>query len=183
MTAGSPPSTTATTELVVPRSMPITFAMSSVSPSVKCLARTARSRRRGHRRRLSAGDGLHHVDLDLLRLDLLDLRHADGEDTIPIARLDLVRLHRDRQGQGPLELPDPALPPLVAVLLRYRVRASLGPHNVHCAGNREADVLLVESGKVHRDHEVVSVPAHVDSQKPDPLSTAGVVRPTDEAVE
>ena len=28
MTAGSPPSTTATTELVVPRSMPITFAMS-----------------------------------------------------------------------------------------------------------------------------------------------------------
>jgi hypothetical protein len=32
MTIGSPPSTTATTELVVPRSMPITLAMSRAFP-------------------------------------------------------------------------------------------------------------------------------------------------------
>src|SRR6266850_2180700 len=54
MTAGSPPSTTATTEFVVPRSMPITFAM-SCSLLSECL---------GLRR------DLDRVDLDLLRLDL-----------------------------------------------------------------------------------------------------------------
>jgi hypothetical protein len=35
MTTGSPPSMTATHELVVPRSMPITLAMSSSAPSRK----------------------------------------------------------------------------------------------------------------------------------------------------
>src|SRR5437762_5480741 len=79
MTVGSPPSTTATTELVVPRSMPITFAMSLVSLNVPGMAprRSRWAEREAGRGEPSppppGTDRLVHVDLDLLRLDLLRL--------------------------------------------------------------------------------------------------------------
>src|SRR5262249_294198 len=109
MTVGSPPSTTATTELVVPRSMPSTFAMCSVSLVVRSrsLLRRRRGRAGGGRCRPRGPPvhrgGLQHVDLDLLGLDLLGLRERHGQHAVAIAGLDLVGLHRDRQRQRPLE--------------------------------------------------------------------------------
>src|SRR5215471_2517044 len=153
MTAGSPPSTTATTELVVPRSMPITFAMCHVSPLWIFLARASAgggpSLSRRHLR------SLRNVDLDLLGSDLLGLGQADGQHAIAIARLDLVGLNRNRELEGPLEFPEPPLRAVVVVLLRLLVPATLALEGQQVAGDGQMDVLLVEPGQVCRYHELV----------------------------
>src|SRR5437867_10445030 len=68
ITVGFPPSTTATTELVVPRSMPITFAMFESPFSLVSIA-TERVTR-PLRRQLGTND-LADVDLDRLGLHFL----------------------------------------------------------------------------------------------------------------
>src|SRR5438552_4298318 len=93
MTVGSPPSTTATTELVVPRSMPITFAMFRVYPPVNGRA-GARAGGRGANP-LPPRRRLHHVDRDLLGLDLVGLGERDGQHAVAIAGLDVAGLDRD----------------------------------------------------------------------------------------
>src|SRR6266496_2995087 len=105
MTVGSPPSTTATTEFVVPRSIPITFAMSSLS----CLevSRQRRARRGSEPRRLPAA--LLHVDLDLLGLYRLHLRQRHGEHTVAVRRPNLVRLYGDGDLEDSLHAPGPSL--------------------------------------------------------------------------
>src|SRR5215813_1461681 len=147
MTAGSPPSTTATTELVVPRSMPITLAMSRVSPPSKCLVPSRRDRRERIAPPPPALSPLRHVDLDLLWLDLLGLGQLDGQHAIAIARFDLVRLHRDGQWKSPFEFPEPPLPSVVALLLDLLAPVALAPHGQHVTGDGEMDVLLVEPGQ------------------------------------
>src|SRR5258708_28742071 len=77
ITLGLPPSTTATTELVVPRSIPITFAMSSLPLPARPGAGPggpAAPRPPSH---------LQNVDLDFLLLDLVPLRqpHFDHPAT------------------------------------------------------------------------------------------------------
>src|SRR6266498_166190 len=93
ITVGFPPSTTATTELVVPRSMPITFAMSN-PPSP-----WSRSRRSGRAARsVQPGtNDLVDVDLDRLGLHFLSFRQLDLEHSVTIGRLDLLGLHGHRQ--------------------------------------------------------------------------------------
>src|SRR6266481_2363980 len=72
ITVGLPPSTTATTEFVVPRSMPITFAMSNPpSPWSFYGDGAGRSAPSRHSRQL---DRLDDVDLDRLGLYLFHLR-------------------------------------------------------------------------------------------------------------
>src|SRR5438876_6450464 len=72
ITVGLPPSTTATTEFVVPRSMPITFAMSCPFPLQD---------RRGTDTGPPPG-ALRKIDLDLSRLDLFSLRQLHLEDAV-----------------------------------------------------------------------------------------------------
>src|ERR1051325_2175460 len=103
MTVGFPPSTTATTLFVVPRSIPITFGM------ILCLQSSELSRPSPHRGRRGPRPPpphvpeLQHVDLDLARLELLGLRELDREHAVAICRLDLVALHRERQLHAALE--------------------------------------------------------------------------------
>src|SRR5881628_3714208 len=81
MTVGSPPSTTATTELVVPRSMPITFAMCRCLSSLESCSRRCEAGGGADHPRSSAGASLsRHVDPDLLGLDLLGLGKGDRQD-------------------------------------------------------------------------------------------------------
>src|SRR5207249_207179 len=143
MTVGSPPSTTATTELVVPRSMPITFAMFRVYPPVKGRA-GARAGGRGANP-LPPRRRLHHVDLDLLGLDLVGLGERDGQHAVAIAGLDVAGLDRDRQGQRPLELPEPPLAAVVALLLRLLRPPPLAPERQHVPGDGQVNVLLAET--------------------------------------
>src|SRR5262249_53087963 len=109
MTVGSPPSTTATTEFVVPRSIPITFAMSSLS----CLevSRRRRARRGSEPRRRPAA--LLHVDLDLLGLYRLHLRQRHGEQAVVVRRPNLVRLDGNGELKDSLHAPAPSLDPEV----------------------------------------------------------------------
>src|SRR6185503_18044998 len=100
ITVGLPPSITATTELVVPRSMPITFAISAVLPSRSRLG----SRRRGPSGAPSVSSVLVDLDLDLAGLQLFGLRQGDLQNPIAIAGLHLVGLYRHRQLDEPLEL-------------------------------------------------------------------------------
>src|ERR1700730_4819588 len=112
MTAGPPPSTTATTEFVVPRSMPITFAM-SCSLLSECLDQVA----------APAGPAqscpgppapllgvLGRLDLDFLRLVLFRLRKVHPQHPVPVRRLDLpsVAWHRQRERGLALSEPTPA---------------------------------------------------------------------------
>src|SRR4029453_16597149 len=106
ITVGFPPSTTATTELVVPRSMPITFAMSNPP------CHWSRSRRSGRAARsvLSPGtNDLADVDLDRLGLHFLSLRQLDLEHSVAIGRRHLLGLDGHRQPHAALELPVDAL--------------------------------------------------------------------------
>src|SRR6185503_4689687 len=108
MTVGLPPSTTATTEFVVPRSMPITLAMICPAPFLGvCFVRarygcTSFRSWRGlvpppNLPRLNRRDmRLQDVDLDLARLHFLDLRQRHRQHTVAIGRLHLVGLHRHR---------------------------------------------------------------------------------------
>src|SRR6516164_2983634 len=95
ITVGLPLSTTATTELVVPRSMPITFAMSN-PPSPWSLWR-----RSGSARPVASScpcdrldcDRLDDVDLDFPGFHFVCLRNLHLEYPVPIGRLHLVGLN------------------------------------------------------------------------------------------
>src|SRR3990170_2562397 len=69
ITVGLPPSTTATTELVVPRSMPITFAMLNLPSLNSCGGAGGEARSAA----LHAPNELQDVDLYFLRLFLVGL--------------------------------------------------------------------------------------------------------------
>src|SRR3970282_387993 len=91
-----------------------------------------------------APGGLQHVDFDLLRLDLLGLRQTHGQDAVTVLGLDLVGLHRDRQRERALELSEPALAAVDAVLVNLPAPLPLALEGEHVAGDREVDVLLAE---------------------------------------
>src|SRR5262245_18030529 len=80
MTTGSPPSTTATTELVVPRSIPMTLA-------IACCLLKIRACPFGR-----PGFLLADHDLDLARLHLFQLGQPDLEDAVAVTGSDRVRL-------------------------------------------------------------------------------------------
>src|SRR6185369_7909242 len=79
---------------------------------------------------------LHDVDLDLLRLEVLRLGQRYRQHTISVRRFDLPGLHWDRQWQGPLELPRPALGPIAIVLSNRVVPWPLASERQHVARDR-----------------------------------------------
>src|SRR2546428_8691399 len=85
ITVGLPPSTTATTELVVPRSMPITFAMSNPpSPWSQIATEPVDPPRPGN---LVRRGRLHEVDLDRLGLHLFRFRQLTFAQPVAVRRL------------------------------------------------------------------------------------------------
>src|SRR5688572_24510638 len=87
---------TATHELVVPRSIPMTLPIpisccerSHAGPDDRPVVAPARLR--------------SDLDLDLAQLGLLGLGHADLEDAVPILSLDAVALHRSTERERALE--------------------------------------------------------------------------------
>src|SRR5712691_8846807 len=91
ITVGLPPSTIATTELVVPRSIPITFAMVWSPCGVDARRRGPTPGPLRHFR-----TGLQNVDLDFLRLGLFGLREPHLEHSVAIGRLRTVGLDGHR---------------------------------------------------------------------------------------
>src|ERR1700730_2085872 len=170
MTAGSPPSTTATTEFVVPRSMPITFAM-SCSLLSECLDRLPRRRACAHRASPPAPvrAALRRFDLDLLRLVLFGLRKLHREHPVPIGRLDLLGVDRRRQREGTLELAVPALPTVAAPLLDIGGPLPLTLDRQQVVGQGEMNVLLAEPRQLGGDHDLVLGLVHVRRGGPHPL--------------
>src|SRR6266508_5701116 len=183
MTVGSPPSITATTEFVVPRSMPITFAMSRTPVWLSLASRL--QRRRGEARHPARGAcvRLQHVDLDLLGFELLGLGEADGQHPVTVRGLDLVGLHRNRQRERALEFPEPPLVAIHVVLLGFLAPLPLSLQGEHVPGDREMDVLLVQAGQLGGQNELVLRLVYVDGGRPYALRREDRGRPAEEAVE
>src|SRR5216683_996650 len=171
MTAGSPPSTTATTEFVVPRSMPITFAM-SCSLLSECLDHVAAPAGRAiaaRTRRRRGGAALGRLDLDLLRLGLLCLRQRHRQYPVSIGRLDLSVIDRRGQRERTLDLAAPALATVVAPFLDIAGPLSLALDGEHVVGEGQVDVLLAEPRQLGGDHELVLGLVHIGGRSPHAL--------------
>src|SRR5712671_1418345 len=177
MTAGSPPSTTATTEFVVPRSMPITFAM-SCSLLSECLDHVAAPTRRRR-----GGAALGRLDLDLLRLGLLCLRQRHRQYPVSIGRLDLSGIDRRGQRERTLELAEPALATVVAPFLDIAGPLSLALDGEHVVGEGQVDVLLAEPRQLGGDHELVLGLVHIGGRSPHALDLPRAGRLAQESVE
>src|SRR5262249_7979184 len=148
MTTGSPPSTTATTELVVPKSIPMTLAMSPFSSVLRHFGGLGGSS--PDPPTLST-----HLDLDLARLDRLDLRKPDLQHAVAVARPHLVRLHGDGQLDVALEVTRPALDSVVVLLLGLGLGHPPAVQREHVADDREVNLTLLHSRQLGGDHEVV----------------------------
>src|SRR5204862_1073786 len=109
ITVGLPPSMTATTEFVVPRSIPMTFAMFAAA-SFLAFSSAGFAGAIPFLGEASEGavdtpsEVLQNVDLDLAPLELLRLRQRHLEHAIAVGRLHLVALDRHRQLDESLEL-------------------------------------------------------------------------------
>src|SRR6266566_3086822 len=183
ITVGLPPSTTATTELVVPRSMPITFAMSNPpSPWSQIATERVDPPRRGNLVRL---DRLHDVDLDRLGLHLFRFRQLHFEHPVAVRRLHLVGLHGHRQLHAALELPVNPLDVMDALFLGLTVERPLALHGQQISRDRQGYVLLRDTWKHEIQHEVILRLMHVEDRCPGPhrRSSRGGGRPSEETVE
>src|ERR1700687_2528656 len=171
MTAGSPPSTTATTEFVVPRSMPITFAM-SCSLLSECLDKVAAPP--GAKQSCPVPPApllgvLGRLDLDFLRLVLFRLRKVHPQHPVPVRRLDLPGVDWSRQRERALELAEPTLATVVAGLLGIAGPLPLALDGEHVVGQGQMNVLLAESRQLGADHELALGLVHVRRGSPHPL--------------
>src|SRR6185369_9047414 len=161
ITVGLPPSTTATTELVVPRSMPITFAMFESPFSLVSLWRRSGLARPVASRR-PAVDRLDDVDLDRLRLYLFHLRELHLEHPIAVRRLHLVGLHGHRQLHAALELPVDALDVVRGLVFDVSVGHALALQGQQISGNRQRHVLVADAGKLEVQNQLVLGLVNVD---------------------
>src|SRR5206468_6147338 len=187
ITVGLPPSTTATTELVVPRSMPITFAM-SIPPSPWSQWRRSRfapPRRVTRTASIDYLDRLDDVDLDRLGLDLVRLRELHFEDSVAVRRLHLLGLHGHRQLDAALELPVDALDVMDALVLGLTVECALAPHGQQVPHDRQGHILLRDTRQLEIQHEIVLGLMEVENRCPRPHRRPGRrgSRPSQETVE
>src|SRR6267142_2160409 len=183
ITVGLPPSTTATTELVVPRSMPITFA---IVDSPFSFVSIATERVRPAPSRHSYGfDRLNDVALDRLGLDLVRLRELHFEDSVAVRRLHLLGLHGHRQLDAALELPVDALDVMDALVLGLTVECALALHGQQVPYDRQGHILLRDTRQLEIQHEIILGLMHVENRCPRPHRRPGRrgSRPSQETVE
>src|SRR3989449_7038721 len=170
ITCGSPPMTTAMTELVVPRSMPTTLPILINSSLVSCSRRSQSGSRavgqsgsravaglRGCLDRLTARPRhllLGDLNLDALRLRPLTLGHPDLQDPILIGRLRQITLDLTGQGQRADEGAVAQLAPdiVAAPLLMLRLGLALERECIVCHG--DVDVLGIDAGQLRSDDDV-----------------------------
>src|SRR6266404_7142618 len=171
MTAGSPPSTTATTEFVVPRSMPITFAMSCslLSECLDQVAGPAGAERSRPGPPAPLPGVLGRLDLDFLRLALFRLRKVHRQHPVPVGRLDLPGGDWSGQRERAFELAEPTLTVVVARLLGIAGPLPLALDGEQVVGQGQMNVLLAEPRQLGADHELVLGLVHVRGGSPHPL--------------
>src|SRR5437867_910746 len=164
ITVGLPPSTTATTELVVPRSMPITFAMSNPpSPWSFYGDGAGRSAPSRHSRQL---DRLDDVDLDRLGLYLFHLRELHLEHPIAVRRFHLVGLHGHRQLHAAFELPVHALDVIHALVLDVSVGRALPLQDQQIPRDRQGHILVGDAWKLEVQNELILGLVNIQNRRP-----------------
>src|SRR5262249_46117998 len=143
ITVGLPPSTTETTEFVVPRSMPITFGITVCSiPWGRGPYISSSEEPPGPLRDPLLDD----VDLDLLGFELFRLRPLDLKNTGAVGCLPAIGLHRHRQLNEPLELAVGAIDVKQILLLDLVLEAALTLDRKQVARDRHTHVLLAHAG-------------------------------------
>src|SRR6267142_137522 len=183
ITVGLPPSTTATTELVVPRSMPITFAMSILpSPWSHCDGADRPLRR--HTTSNDANDS-DDIDLDRLGLHFFRLREPDLEYSVAVGRLHLLGLHRHRKLDAALELSIGALDVVGALVPDVAADLALTLDRQQVARDRHGHIFLAHARKLEIQNQVVAGLVHVENRRPHRYarSSRGGRGPPEEALE
>src|SRR2546427_1202369 len=165
MTVGSPPIITAITELVVPRSMPTTFAI-PIPPGPA-------ARRYSPSPGLRAGEGdgvriLGNLDLYRRRPDPLRLRNPDLENPILVRRLRLTALDLGSEREGPRKRSVPELPPVevAALLLLLVLPLALERDGVVRHGN--VDLLGIDVRQFRPNDDLAVGFEHLGRRLPDP---------------
>src|SRR5580765_6267036 len=150
ITLGSPPSMTATHELVVPRSMPMTLPMSDGSPGIP-KPRPARVAGRGLE---CVQDEAKLVDLhlDVARLGLVGLGHVDLEHAVSVRRLHLVGADRQAERERPLERTVGALGAVQRAFRRLLLALALAAQRERVVVDRDLHVLRAHARKVRAEH-------------------------------
>src|SRR5215470_11247701 len=165
ITVGLPPSTTETTEFVVPRSMPITFGITVCSiPWGRGPYISSSEEPRGPLRDPLLDD----VDLDLLGFELFRLRQLDLKNTVAVGCLHAIGLHRHRQLNEPLELAAGAIDVKQILLLDLVLEAALTLDRKQVARDRHTHVLLAHAGKLQGQDEIVLGRVHIYGRRPGP---------------
>src|SRR2546427_8296820 len=181
ITCGSPPMTTAMTELVVPRSMPTTLpiCMTPLRAFVSSRLLTRHVQNAAGRRQNAATAVLircsslrsalwllGHLNLDALRLRPLTLGHPDLQDPIPIGGLGPIALDLTGQGQRADEgaVAQLALDIVAALLLMLRLGLALERECIVCHG--DVDVLGIDAGQLRADDDVVVGLKQLDRRLP-----------------
>src|SRR5215471_4513676 len=151
ITLGSPPSMTATHELVVPRSMPMTLPMSSVSPGIP-KPRPARFAGRGREYVQDRRVKLVDLHLDVARLGRIGLRHVDLEDAILVGRLHLVGTDGKSERERPLERTERTLDAVRRAFRLLLLALALAAQREGVVVHRDLDVLRAHARKVGAEH-------------------------------
>src|ERR1700722_13739601 len=170
------PSITATQELVVPRSMPIAFAMTrllvqkmrvsafAISDFVRSICGTRRARweeRRPARPRGRLGDSSGRLilllglflDLDFLRLGFDRLRNCDLQDAVRHGGLNARRIDAGRQLQHTQEYAVAALAELNVLVFLVFLDLLLAANGESIIVNRNLDVLALEARHLRADFD------------------------------
>src|SRR5262245_9892970 len=171
MTLASPPSITATQELVVPRSIPMTLPMKS-----PCRRRQTRpgvraepaSRAVGYLKALVARGVLvaRNLNRNLPRLHLLCLGNANLEDAVLVRRRNLVALHGRAELEATLEGAMEALHAVPLHVFGLRRLAPLAAHRERVLEHRDLHVLGAQSRQIHAHEELIPALANVDRGRP-----------------
>src|SRR5262245_54923030 len=150
ITLGSPPSMTDTHEFVVPRSIPMTLPMSSVSPDIP-KPRPAGFAGRG-RELAQVVVRLVELHVDVARLGLVGLRHVDLEHAVLVRRLDLLGADRQPERERPLERAVRTLDPMQRTFRLLLLTLALAADRDHVRVHRDLDILRVHARQVGPAH-------------------------------
>src|SRR6516164_2354742 len=94
------------------------------------------------------GYRLAGLDLDLARLGLFGLGHADLEHAVPVRRLDRVAAHGGAEGEAALERAQVALDPKRGATLLGLLVLALATDGERVADQTDRHILLRQAGQI-----------------------------------